>query len=46
MAIPDYQSLMLPVLKIASDSSEHRISDVVSRLAKDFKLSQSELEEL
>jgi restriction system protein len=26
VAIPDYQSLMLPVLKLASDGAEHRIA--------------------
>jgi restriction system protein len=46
MAIPDYQSLMLPVLKIASDGNEHRISDVVEALAKDLGLTDSEREEL
>jgi hypothetical protein len=25
--IPDYQTLMLPVLKIAGDGKEHRISE-------------------
>ena len=46
MAIPDYQSLMLPVLKIASDGNEHRISNVVDRLAVDLKLTEAEREEL
>jgi restriction system protein len=46
MAIPDYQSLMLPVLKLASDGVEHRISDVVDSLADQLKLSDSEREEL
>jgi hypothetical protein len=34
VAIPDYQSLMLPVLKLASDGEEHRMSDVVDSLAR------------
>jgi restriction system protein len=46
MTIPDYQALMLPILKIAGDGNEHRISEVVSQLAKDYKLTESELEEL
>lgn len=46
MAIPDYQTLMLPVLKIASDGKEHRISDVVDTLAADFNLTEAEREEL
>ena len=45
MPIPDYQSLMLPVLKIAGDGDEHRISDVVEALAKEFSLTESEREE-
>ncbi len=46
MAIPDYQSLMLPVLRLASDGAEHRIADVVDSLAEQLKLSDSEREEL
>ena len=46
MAIPDYQSLMLPVLKIANDGKEHRISNVVTQLGQDYKLTENELEEL
>jgi restriction system protein len=46
VAIPDYQSLMLPVLKIASDGEEHRISDVVEKLATDFGLTEAEREQL
>jgi restriction system protein len=46
VAIPDYQSLMLPVLRLAGDGSEHRISDVVQSLAAQFNLSEAEREEL
>jgi restriction system protein len=46
MAIPDYQSLMLPVLKVASDGQEHRISEVVDFLAKEFGLTEAEREML
>jgi len=46
MTIPDYQTLMLPVLKIAGNGKEHRISEVVSQLAQDYKLTEGELEEL
>jgi len=46
MAIPDYQSLMLPVLRLASDGAEHRIADVVDSLAEQLKLSDFEREEL
>jgi restriction system protein len=41
MSIPDFQTLMLPVLKAAADG-EVRISDVVNRLASDFSLTSEE----
>jgi len=41
MAIPDFQTLMLPLLQLAADK-EWRISDAVERLAEDSKLSQEE----
>jgi restriction system protein len=41
MSIPDFQTLMLPVLKLAADK-EWRISDAVERLTGDFNLSQEE----
>jgi restriction system protein len=46
MPIPDYQTLMLPVLKLAGDGQEHRIADVVRRLADEFKLTEGEREHL
>ena len=46
MAIPDYETLMLPVLKIAGDGQEHRISEVVDRLARDFRLTEEERQQL
>jgi restriction system protein len=45
MSVPDYQTLMLPVLKQAA-LGEMRIGDVVERLAADFQLSDSDLSEL
>ena len=46
MAIPDYQTLMLPVLKLASDGIEHKFSQAVETLADDFSLSAEERSEL
>ena len=46
MAIPDYQTLMLPLLKIAADHKEHRFRDVVEQLALEFNLSDAERVEL
>lgn len=45
MAIPDFQTLMLPVLR-ASASGEVKISDVVTLLGKQLELSEEELSEL
>ncbi len=46
MAIPDYETLMLPVLKVAGDGKEHRIGDVVKQLARDFGLTEEEQQQL
>jgi len=46
MAIPDYQSLMLPLLLLASDHEEHSIAETTDMLAKEFKLTEAEQEEL
>ena len=41
MAVPDFQTLMLPVLKAAA-AGEIRLSDLVERLADDFHLTDDE----
>ena len=46
MVIPDYQSVMLPLLKYAGDSKEHRIRDAVEQLAEEFGLNEEEKKEL
>ena len=45
MNIPDFQTLMLPVLRIAA-KDEVKISDVVEQLANNFKLSSEERAQL
>lgn len=45
MSIPDYQSLMLPLLKLAADSNEHSFRDAVDALANQFNLSDSDRRE-
>lgn len=42
MTIPDYQSIMLPLLLLADDGAEHRVSDATERLAEEFELSPEE----
>jgi restriction system protein len=41
--IPDYQSFMLPLLKLASDGREHRISDVIVALAKELGVGDADI---
>jgi len=45
VAIPDYQTLMLPVLKLASDGKEHKFSQAVETLANEFALTAEERNE-
>lgn len=46
MVIPDYQSVMLPLLKYARDGKEHHIRGAVEELAEEFRLSEEERKEL
>ena len=46
MAIPDYQTLMLPLLKILSNGEEFKTRDLVEKLSFEFKLSEEEKSEL
>jgi restriction system protein len=45
MTIPDYQTLMLPVLRLAAER-ETRVADVSDRIADDLGLTQTERDEL
>src|SRR5262249_56101005 len=44
--IPDYQIVMLPILQLAADGQEHRISDVIEPLGKQFGLRPDEFAEM
>lgn len=46
MAIPDFQSIMLPLLRIASDSNIHTMEEARERLAVEFGLSEKDRMEL
>lgn len=46
MAIPDYQSIMLPLLRLAGDGQEHSIQQAISKLADEFMLTDDERREL
>jgi len=46
MAIPDYQSCMLPLLRFYADGKEHTFRESVDVLAKEFNLTEEERREL
>jgi len=46
MSIPDYQTVMLPLLKCLADDKPHQKGQIVSELAKYFKLTPEERREL
>jgi restriction system protein len=46
MAIPDYQTCMLHLLRLASDGSEHTLKEAVPALADTFQLTDTERTEL
>ncbi|MDZ4796499.1 MAG: restriction endonuclease [Bacteroidota bacterium] len=43
--IPDFQKIMLPLLRFIGDQKEHSVSDAIQFLAKEFKLTEDELNE-
>ncbi|MFC6018421.1 restriction endonuclease [Plantactinospora solaniradicis] len=43
MTVPDYQSLMLPVLRAVADGNEHRLADVRRLLAEHLGLTDEDL---
>ncbi|MBD2664130.1 restriction endonuclease [Richelia sinica FACHB-800] len=46
MAIPDFQSIMLPLLQYAGDGKEHSLREAITYLADVFNLSDEEKKEL
>ncbi len=42
MSIPDFQSIMRPLLELASDGKEHSLSDAREQLSKTFGLTEDE----
>ena len=46
MAIPDYQSIMLPFLRFLEDGAEHTLQDLTDKLSVEFELTQAERHEL
>ncbi|TAM55383.1 MAG: restriction endonuclease [Acidobacteria bacterium] len=46
MAIPDFQAVMLPLLRFLRDEKEHNIGEAVDTLADEFSLSAEERQQL
>ncbi len=46
MTIPDFQTLMLPILQIAGDGLEHSVSDAIEIIAAHFGITEEERKEL
>jgi hypothetical protein len=42
MAVPDFQYMMLPLLRLAGDGQQHTLAEAVERLAQEFQLSQDD----
>jgi len=46
MPIPDYQTVMLPLLQLTADQKEHSMQDATDALAVQFELSEKEIMQL
>ncbi len=46
MPIPDYQTVMLPLLQLTADQKEHSMQDATDTLAVQFELSEKEIMQL
>src|ERR1019366_1660467 len=46
MTVPDFQTLMLPLLKLAGDGQQHTLAEAVERLAEEFQLSADDRAQL
>ena len=46
MAVPDFQSLMLPLLRIMGDRQEHSLGEIIDSLASQFSLTDDDRKEL
>lgn len=46
MAIPDFQTIMLPLLRLSADGGEHSVREATEKLATEFGLTDAEREQL
>jgi restriction endonuclease Mrr len=44
MAIPDFQTIMRPVLALLADDQDHAVTEIRAHLAEDFSLTHEDLE--
>lgn len=44
--IPDYQTIMLPLLKLVADGKEYKLNDLVDALSIQFKITDKERSEV
>jgi restriction system protein len=44
--IPDYQSIMLPLLKVVADKKEYKLQELIEILSSSFKLTDTDREEM
>lgn len=42
MTMPDFQMIMLPLLRLAGDKKEHSLREAIDKLADEFKLTEAE----
>lgn len=46
MAVPDYQAYMTPLLQLLSDGQARHINDIADQLARHFRLSDADLQDM
>jgi restriction system protein len=46
LAVPDFQSFFLPLLRFSSDGKTHSARDAYGAMAEHFKLSEDDLKEM
>lgn len=46
MSVPDFQSIMLPLLQFSGDGKEHTVREAIDYIADNFKLTEDEKKEI
>ena len=45
MAVPDFQSLLVPILRVLADGQPHKNADIREQLARQLQLTEADLAE-